>query len=50
MLSQDYKKIVVRCACMFFAGTALQLFAGGVDASFLKYPWGRVSGRGPDVL
>ena len=42
MLSQDYKKIVVRCACMFFAGTALQLFTGGIDASFFKYPWGMV--------
>ena len=42
MLSQEYKKIVVRCACMFFAGTALQLFTGGIDASFLKYPWGLV--------
>ena len=40
MLSRNNKKIVVRCACIFFAGTALQLFTGGVDSSFLAYPWG----------
>jgi len=42
MLSKDYKKTVVRCACLLLAGTALQLFTGGVDASFLEYPWGIV--------
>lgn len=42
MLLGDYKKTVVRCVCLFLAGTALQLFTGGVDASFLEYPWGVV--------
>ena len=42
MLSHNYKEIVVRCACLLLAGTALQLLMGGVDASFLKYPWGVV--------
>lgn len=42
MLSEGYKKIVVRCVCLFLAGAALQLFTGGVDAAFLKYPWGMV--------
>ena len=38
MLSQHYKKAVIRCACMLFAGTALQLFTGAVNASLLVYP------------
>ncbi len=41
-LSPHYKKTVVRCACILFAGTALQLFTGGVKNSFLEYPWGVV--------
>ncbi len=33
-------KSIKRCALLFLAGTALQLFTGGVDASFISYPWG----------
>ena len=42
MLLSHYKKTVVRCVCMLLAGTALQLFTGGVDVAFLEYPWGVV--------
>ncbi len=38
-LSPLYKKSIVRCVCMFIAGTALQLFTEGLDNSFLAYPW-----------
>ena len=40
--SIHYKKTVVRCACILLASAALQLFTGGVDVSFLEYPWGGV--------
>ncbi len=40
--SIHYKKTVVRCACILLASAALQLFTGGVDVSFLEYPWGVV--------
>lgn len=39
MLSRRYKQLVVRYALLLSAGMALQLFWGGVDASFLSYPW-----------
>ena len=31
-----------RCVCLFLAGTALQLLFGGINPSFLAYPWGVV--------
>ena len=42
MFSLRYKQMIGRCALLFFAGTALQLCIGNVDASFLAYPWGLV--------
>ena len=32
--------MIGRCALLFLAGTALQLYIGNVDISFLTYPWG----------
>lgn len=40
---QRYKQLIGRCALLFLAGTALQLCIGGVDASFLSYPWNWVA-------
>ena len=34
--------MIGRCALLFLAGTALQLYLGNVDTSFLAYPWGLV--------
>ena len=34
--------MIGRCALLFLAGTALQLYIGNVDTSFLAYPWGLV--------
>ena len=34
--------MIGRCALLFLAGTALQLYIGNVDVSFLAYPWGLV--------
>ena len=42
MFPQHYKAIVKRCARMFFAGTALQLFIGEVPSTLLTHPWGAV--------
>jgi hypothetical protein len=42
MFSQRYKQMIGRCALLFLAGTALQLYIGNVDTSFLAYPWGLV--------
>lgn len=39
ILSQKLKSMVVRCACLLLAGTALQCFIGNVQPSFLIYPW-----------
>ena len=39
MFPQRYKQLIGRCALLFLAGTALQLCTGGVDVSFLSYPW-----------
>ena len=35
--------MIGRCVLLFLAGTALQLCIGGVDASFLSYPWNWVA-------
>ena len=42
MLSLRYKQLIGRCVLLFLAGTALQLYIGNVDTSFLAYPWGLV--------
>ena len=42
MLSQRYRQMIQRCALLVLAGTALQFMVGGLDASFLAYPWGIV--------
>ena len=34
--------MIGRCALLFLVGTALQLYIGNVDISFLTYPWGLV--------
>lgn len=39
MFSRRYKQLIGRCALLFLAGTALQLWIGNVDASSLSYPW-----------
>ena len=37
--SWGYKKAFMRCACIFLAGTALQLCIGDLNNAFLHYPW-----------
>ena len=34
--------MIGRCAVLFAAGTALQFLMGGLNPSFLSYPWGIV--------
>ena len=41
--SERYKQLFVRCALLFLAGTALQLYIGNVDVSLLSYPWNWVA-------
>lgn len=42
MLNNRYQPMLKRCVCLFLAGTALQLLFGGINPSFLAYPWGVV--------
>lgn len=40
MLAHPYRRMLQRCTLLLLAGTALQLFLGPIDPSFLSYPWG----------
>ena len=40
MLEHPYRRMMQRCILLLLAGTALQLFLGHVNPSFLSYPWG----------
>lgn len=43
MLPKRNKQLIGRCASLFLAGTALQLYNGCVDSSMLFYPWNWVA-------
>lgn len=40
MRSNRYKRMMQRCVLLLVAGTALHLFLGEANPSFLAYPWG----------